>query len=216
MGLICPICGTATALWPILIEDDRAILPDQSTTQHTIYGKARVFAVTDDAHPHLTKYGVYDCQDCGKRFLAKRHKYDDSDWVPVYPIPRKPVPTEIPEPLRSEFEEARLCFAVGAYVACLLVCRTVVIALQRHEKVSSLKELMEKGTISQTLYKQADQVRLWGNAVGHEHIVPSSVAREDSEQLLTYMESVLNSVYVEPARFEALEQKRREIQKKSA
>jgi len=213
--ILCPICGTATSLSPVIIEDKRAYLSDESSEERAVFGRARVSAITDDTSPHYVSHGVFTCQACGERFVAKKHNWEDREWIPVYPFPHKSVAEEIPEPIKSEFEEANLCFAVGAYIACLLMCRTVVIALQRQQNVSNLKELMGKGTISKTLYEKADEVRLWGNIVGHEDIMPDSVIREDSEQLLTYLESVLNAVYVEPARFEALKLKRKQVEKRS-
>lgn len=92
------------------------------------------------------------------------------------------------------------------------MCRTTLIALQRQQGVSSLKELKEKEVISGLLYGQADQVRLWANMMAHED-VPESIASDDSEQLLTYLESLLDDVYVKPARLAVLSQKRKQLEK---
>jgi len=160
-------------------------------------------------------YAILCCQECESLFVVK-DLIDGKGWHAVYPIQHKAVAKEISQPIKGEFEEACLCFAVGAHLACLLMCKTVVIALQRQQNVSNLKQLVDKGTISKTLYEQADEVRLWANIIGHEDIVPESVTKEDCEQLLAYVESVLNAAYVEPARFEALKLKRGQIKKKSA
>jgi hypothetical protein len=135
------------------------------------------------------------------------------EWSAAYPISQAPVPEEIPEPIKSEFEEAHLCFTVGAYRGCLLVCRTALIALQRERGVSNLKELKDKGAISPMLYGQADQVRLWANMIGHEDM-PEAITKEDAEQLLTYLAAILNAIYIEPKRLAALAQKREQIEKK--
>lgn len=92
------------------------------------------------------------------------------------------------------------------------MCRMTLIALQRQQEVSSLKELKEKEVISGLQYGQADQVRLWANMVAHEDI-PESIVSEDSEQLLTYLESLLDDVYVKPARLTVLSQKRKQLKK---
>ena len=136
--LVCPLCGTATSVSPVIIEDDRAFLPDQSSGSQSNYAKARVYAITDDNSPNYVSYGVLVCEACGERFVAKKHKYDDINWIAVYPIQHKTVDEEIPEPIKSEFAEANLCFAIEAYIGCLLVCKTVLIALQREQGVSNL------------------------------------------------------------------------------
>ena len=133
-------------------------------------------------------------------------------WSAVYPIPHKPVAQEIPEPIKSEFEEAYLCFAVEAYRGCLLVCKTALIHMQREQGVSNLKELKDKGIISNMLYGQADQVRLWANMIGHEEM-PETISKEDTEQLLVYLETLLNNVYVEPKRLSALSGKLEQLKK---
>ncbi len=209
MAIICPHCGTATSFNPVIIEDDKAFLTDESSDKRSIYGKARVFAITDDKYPHDAMYGILECASCGKRFVAIKPTYK-AEWAVVYPILHKHVAEEIPEPIRSEFQEAYLCFAVGAYKGCLLVCRTVLIAVQRERGVTNLKELREKGLISDSLYRQADEVRLWANMFGHED-VPVDIAAEDCEQLLAYIEALLNAVYVEPKRLSNLAQKRGQI-----
>ena len=209
-NILCPHCNTATSLNPVLIEDDRAFMPDRSSERAQVYEKAVVFAIKKAEYPYKVDYGIFQCQACGERFVAKKQEYEDRDWVVAYPLPRKPVDEDIPPPIKSQFEEARLCFVVDAYLGCLLVCRTALITLQRNIGVTSLQELNGKGLISNTLYKQADEVRLWANMVGHEDI-PDKVVKDDCEQLLAYMEALLNTIYVEPKRLADLSQKRKQL-----
>ena len=102
-----------------------------------------------------------------------------------------------------------------AYIGCLMLCRTALIALQRNRNVSQLVDLKDKGVISETLYKQADEVRLWANVVGHENINPEMVNKEDTEQLIIYVESLLDAMYVQPNRLAVLTNKRKEMQNNS-
>lgn len=209
-NILCPHCNTATSLNPVLIEDDNAFMPDRSSVGERVYEKAVVFAIKKAEYPYKVDYGIFQCQACGERFVAKKQEYVDEDWVVAYPLPHKLVAEEIPEPIKSQFGEAQICFAVGTYLGSLLVCRTALIAVQRDTGVTSLKELKEKGLISNILYKQADEVRLWANMVGHEDI-PGKVARNDCEQLLAYMEALLYAIYVEPKRLADLSQKRKQL-----
>lgn len=210
---ICPLCGVATALYPVLITDKRAILPESSSDRQNVFGKAIVSAITDDEYPHFTSHGVYECQACGQRFVAKKHRYDDKDWIVVYPIPRKLISQEVPEPIKSEYEEASLCFAVGAYRACASTLQITLESIWRDKGVSRLTDLRDKGVISQSLYDRANEIRLWGNVVKHE-VIGIPVTKEDAEQLLDCLDRILNAVYIEPKRFERLKEKREQLEKK--
>jgi hypothetical protein len=199
--LVCPRCGDATAPAPVSFPTEVELKAEGDR-----YRKAMGIAIAvPPREPGQPTYGIMLCQSCGMRFVAE---VGGEGWNGVYPIPHRPAANEIPEPVKSHFEEARLCFAVGAYVACLMMCRTTLFTLQREQKVSSLKGLKDKETISGLLYGQADQVRLWANMVGHEDILPQSVSPPDAEQLLAYMEMLLDTVYVQRARLVELDKKR--------
>ncbi len=211
--LICPHCGAFTSFSPASIIG-KGVLLGRSTENTTEWGQVQVQAITPYKYEDDT-YAIVDCQACYECFVAKREKWnseDSEDWSAVYPVSHRPVAEEIPEPIKGEFEEANLCFAVGAYTGCLLVCRAVLITLQREQGVSGLKELKEKGTISNLLYGQADQVRLWANMIGHED-VPEPIAKEDCEELLAYLEALLDDVYVKPKRLTSLSEKRQQLKK---
>jgi len=210
--LVCPLCGVSTSFSPLLLEGKGALLKDfDSDDIHYIDVGLR--AVTSDRCMRRsskdTGYAIVICQDCGAWFVAERQRYG-REWLAVYPIPHKTVSQEIPEPIKSEFEEAYLCFAVEAYRGCLLVCRTALIDIQREQDVSNLKELVDKGIISNMLYGQADQVRLWANMIGHEEL-PETISKEDTEQLLDYLGMLLDTVYVQPKRLSDLSQKLRQL-----
>jgi len=208
--LICPLCGAFTSFSPVQLIG-QGILLERSGEKYTMSEKVMLRAVTDEDYMIVkdTCYAILACQACGKWFVAEKERHG-RQWSAVYPIQHKPAAKEIPEPIKGEFEEAYLCFAIGAYRGCLLVCRTALIALQREQGVTSLKELRDKGAISDLLYGQADQVRLWGNMVGHEDI-PEAITRDDCEQLLAYLGALLDAVYVEPKRLAELAQKREQL-----
>jgi len=210
--ILCPICGTATSPSPVVIEDERAYLADESSEKRAIYGKARVFAITDDKSPHYVSHGVFKCQACGERFVAKKHNWQDQEWIPVYPFPRRSIAEDIPEPIKSEFEEANLCFAVGAYRASAAMCQRALESLCQNKKVPGLNELLANGIISQNLFDRATEIRLWAGITKHKPLT-ESVSPEDAEQLLEYLSMILDHVYVEPARLEALKKKRKQIEK---
>jgi hypothetical protein len=213
MSVICPICNTPTSLESVVIRDEMAYLPDKSTKTNAVYGKAIVSAVTDDDSPHYESYGVFTCQACYKRFVAKKNRITDDEWVPVYPIPHKSMSEEVPEPIKEEFEEASLCFAVGAYKACSSMCQRTLESLCQNKQVPRLDELLSSGIISQALFNRAREIRLWAGITKHKPL-DEPVSKEDVELLLRYLEDILDHVYVEPNVFDSLVQKRKQLEKK--
>ena len=212
MSVICPRCGTKTSMSPVNIVDESAYLPDRSSETNRVYAKAVVFAITASYSPHHTSYGIFECQDCDKRFVAKKH-ISDNEWVPVYPIPHKSIAEEVSEPIKGEFEEASLCFAVGAHKACASMCQRTLESLCQNKTVSGLNELLSSGIISQSLFNRATEIRLWANIIKHKPI-DEPVSKEDAEELLRYLGNILDHVYVEPKRLDALIEKRKQLKKK--
>lgn len=215
--LICPLCGVYTSFSPAVVIG-KGILSEYTGENETKWGKVEISAIVP--HDHIydeDRYAIVVCRACNEFFVAKGEKYSDPNspdyWSAVYPIQHKPVAEEIPEPIKSEFEEANLCFAVGAYRGCAAMCETALEALWREQKASGLLDLKDKGIISLQLYKRANEVRFWGNVAKHE-LVPDVVEKEDAEQLLAYLETLLSDVYVEPKRLDSLRQKRDQIEKK--
>ena len=206
--LVCPICGAFTSAEPA--EFGARVKIERSSGLRFELGTA--IAAAYDENRKVT-HGILDCQACGRRFVGIKDT-GSSEWSAVYPIAAKDVGPEIPEPIRGELKEAYLCFAVGAYRGCVSMCETALEALWRKQKASGLLDLKEKGIISPQLYEQGDEVRLWGNVAKHE-LVPDVVEKEDAEQLLTYLDAILNAVYVEPERLSRLTQKREQLKESS-
>lgn len=213
MGVVCPVCDTPTSVNSVLIHDKLAYLPDESSEKNAVYGEAVVHAITDEGSPNYTRYGVFKCQACDKRFVAKKSSITDNEWIPVYPITHKSIAEEVPEPIKGEFEEASLCFAVGAYKACSSMCQRTLESLCQDKQVARLDELLSKGIISQALFDRAREIRLWAGITKHKPL-DEPVLKEDAEVLLRYLEDILNHVYVEPKQFDDLVQKRKQIDKK--
>lgn len=209
--LICPHCGSFTAFTPAQVIGN-GILFDRSTDRYTEWGKVQISAITPHEHQRGDEaYAILVCRGCMNYFIAKKEKYAD-DWQAVYPIQHKPVAKEIPEPIKSEFEEANLCFAIGAYKACLAICMVALESLWQQQNTSGLNDLRDKGVISSRLFDQATEIRLWAGLVKHE-LIHETVTREETEELLSYLEEILHDVYVRSARSTALAEKRKQVKK---
>ena len=137
------------------------------------------------------------------------------DWETVWPLQTRQVSQHVPQSVGSAFEEALLCLAVQALGGCLLMSRTALIRLQRDKNAANFAELRDKGLISTMLYEQANEVRLWANVVGHEDFDPDALTTDLCEELVDYVESLLDSAYVQPARLAEHRRKRAEAEGKA-
>ena len=209
--IMCPSCGNGTSFNPVWCTV-RGILEEHRTEDRVEYGKVTVRLIEPYTYGDIN-YGILVCQVCGERIVVENGQYcQEDDWRVVYPIHHKVASEEIPQPIKDEFEEASLCFAIRAYRACASMCQRALESLCHNRKVSGLNQLQEDGIISSTLFERATEIRLWAGIIKHKPIA-ESVSKEDAEQLLTYLELILNAAYVEPKKFENLKQKREQIEK---
>lgn len=210
-GLICPHCSTPAPFTPIFINatDKNRAVYDFAVGIELASKYPGIFKAEMPSSFKGSTYAILSCQQCERVFIAMAI---GSRWVSVYPIQHKISPNEIPEPIKSEFEEASLCFAVKSYKSCLLMCQVTLEHVWHEQNVSGLAELRDKGILPPALYKRVEQIRLWGNLQKHE-LITEAVSLEDAEQLLSYLEILLNEVYVEPKRLDALAQKRKDLKK---
>lgn len=150
-------------------------------------------------------YKIFLCTECEKEFVGEKELL--SDDRPVWPLPNATAASEIPSEVREPFIEAMKAHAVGAETAALLAARTSLIRMQREQKISKLKDLVENGKITSLLWAQTDEVRAWANATGHDEAPPVPEA-EDVDQLLEYMRVLFDNVYVQQSQLNALQKKR--------
>ena len=207
--LQCPICGSFTAFTPVFLTKDEVFDYVLGINEEASRG-----GVIRAEFPHFftgVKYAIIYCQACEGCFVAK--ETSRQGWHVVYPILNKTVASEIPNPMSDEFKEASLCFAVGAYRACAAMCQRTLESLCQDKKVSGLNQLKADGVISPMLFDQATEIRLWAGIIKHKPLT-ESVSKDDAEQLLTYLEMILNRVYVEPMHLESLKLKRQSLDKK--
>ena len=87
-------------------------------------------------------------------------------------------------------------------------------SLWQQQNASGLNDLKAKEVISSRLFDRATEIRLWAGLVKHE-LIHEIVTREETEELLTYLEEILHDVYVQPARLAALAEKREQVKKRT-
>jgi hypothetical protein len=107
----------------------------------------------------------------------------------------------LPEDVRDAYAEARLCLSVGAYTACELICRKLLIHVAADKGAdvkkgksfeSYLADLEAKGYVTPPMKPWVDLIRKHGNEATHE-LPPSSEGR--AESTVAFTAQLLRAVY---------------------
>lgn len=181
-------------------------------------------------------FAIFKCDSCGYATLgmidyhfsllevaasqAQEDFLNDSEeitWIPEAAVGMEyeDVPTEI----ASVASEAYSCCSIAAYRAAVLMARTVLEATAKNKGVTSgslyekIDELAAKTIITRQLAQEAHEIRLLGNDMAHGDL-NTPVSKEDAEEILDFLDSVLDYVYQQPIAIER-RKKLREQRKQS-
>lgn len=123
------------------------------------------------------------------------------------------VASEIPDPIKSDFEEALICEAAGSYRGSAALARRTlqVICVDKgaskskklHEQID---ELFTKNIITQDIKDWAHEVRYVGNDAAHPNA--TDVTKDDARDILELLESMCDVLYIAPSRAAARKAKR--------
>jgi len=186
VSIYCPYCKRYTSLTPALIKDYVGLEK-----------KPIGLAIWEKSSDNFWWIGV--CNYCKNPVLV--HNRGDT----IYPRPL-PSPTDkrIPEHIRKDIDEAKLCFSVNAYRACAVMARRAVQnacidkgADKSKKLIDQIKELADKGVITNDLKEWANVVRWVGNDAAHPD--KKEVIKEDAEDVLQLAEQFMHVIYVAPA-----------------
>lgn len=198
VSIYCPYCKQRTALTPAPIEVTYEVF---SSTCRKIVGAVWERSYND-------KWWIGICNYCKSPVLV--HNCGDI----VYPRPL-PSPTDkrIPEHVRKDIDEAKLCFSVKAFRACAVIARRAIQNAcidKGADKSKRLKEQIEelagKGVITNDLKEWADVVRWVGNDAAHPS--KEEVTEKDAEDILKLAEQFMHVIYVAPAIAKEMREKR--------
>jgi hypothetical protein len=122
----------------------------------------------------------------------------------IYPFPL-PTPTDIriPEELRKDLDESKMCFSVDCFRACSVLARRCVQqackkkGAKKEDLVDQIKELASSRTITEEMAEWASVVRWIGNDAAHPNA--SEVSKEEAEDCLRLAEQFLHVLFVTPA-----------------
>jgi hypothetical protein len=151
-----------------------------------------VFLIVEDPGGHFFS-GVYELP-------AEVHPLATSDYRPE----------GVPEQMATEFREAQECAWSGHYLGAALVGRRVlqaaardVLGGRRNDLKTEIDDIPDE-RLNKALKDQAHQVRFIGNDAAHV----DPVVAEEVNELLDFVEQVLEALYVGPAKVKRLQDAR--------
>lgn len=138
------------------------------------------------------------CNNCNNPVLVL------NDGQKIYPTPLpKPTDIRIPEIIRNDLDEAKICFSVNAYRACAVMARRALQvccidkgANKDNLLVNQIEELFNQGIITKDIKDWATAIRWVGNDGAHPNA--DFVNQEDARDILDLVEQFLQVVYVAP------------------
>jgi hypothetical protein len=174
-------------------------------------------------------YGLLRCDECQAASVAigvvpngtNNHpawasetfngKGSDLGWLPERGA-GKDFP-DVPEHIAAAADEAHRCRSINANRAAAALARSVIeaTAKDRGHKTGTLErkinEMHTAGDLSELAKETAHEIRFVGNEMAHgDFVVP--IEGEDADDVLHFMDEVLNAVYQAPARLNAAREQR--------
>lgn len=130
----------------------------------------------------------------------------DLEWQPDK-VGGKSFP-DVPEHIASAADEAHRCHSIGAQRAAILLGRSVVEATAKDKGcdegglAAKIDALETAGHIRNLIAETAHEIRYLGNNMAHGDFVEPATT-DQAEDVLAFMDEVLNEVYQAPARVQA-------------
>jgi len=142
---------------------------------------------------------IGECHNCNRVVLVL------NNGIEIYPrIKPQPSDERIPDDIKEDFDEAKMCFSVSCYRASTVMSRRALEACcvnKRADENKNLQGMIEDifnlGIITKEVKNWADTIRWIGNDA--VHINANEVEREDAEDILKLAEQIFHIVYIAPA-----------------
>lgn len=140
---------------------------------------------------------IYICGGCNRPTYFARDSQTPS------PILGNEVDS-LPEKIANTYHEARQCTKVGAFTACVLVCRKMLMHIAVEQGADENKSffhyveyLADNGYVPPNGRGWVDHIRQKGNEANHEIVLMS---KNEAIELLSFIEMLLKFIYEFPAR----------------
>lgn len=129
----------------------------------------------------------------------------DVNWYPVKGMGKEY--ENVPADIASAASEAYSCFFINANRAAVLLARTTIEAIAKDKGVTEgllfqkIDEMAKRDIITNQLRDEAHEIRHLGNDMAHGDL-NVEINEEDAEDILGFLDSVIDYVYQQPIAIE--------------
>lgn len=199
VSLHCPFCGRHTAVSPAPL----CFLGERREGGVVPQGQMLVY-------DNGSAWWLGKCNGCSMPLLVC------NAGTKVYPVPQPtPVSAEVPEPMRADLQEGKLCLATSAWNAAVVMARRALQsaaisqgAPQRVPLWQQIAWLDENRKITSQQREWADAARWVGNHGAHDTSPAGSsdppfvtdVTEEDAKETIELVEHLFETLYVASTR----------------
>lgn len=216
-SFLCPFCGKHTSASPTKLQTEMLGKYD------SLFRELEVEGTPHYAEGNGSRWWLGKCNACQSPVLIDRNGHR------VYPRPQAAeVAREIPDPMRSDLNEALVCFSAGAYNAAVVMARRALQCAAVEQGATKgdalwkqIKWLDDNRKITAQQRDWADAARWVGNHGAHDtepkvsqgNPVITNVDRDDAQDTLELVHGLFEALYVATARAKAQLGKRGQIPK---
>lgn len=164
-------------------------------------------------------YTIVQCRICYQFMLVEqpRDVSEGTRKVPkiLWPQYDQELSDKIPEVLRREVSEARVCFTGGAHTAAVVMVRRTLEGIcadhgmKSYPLFKSIEQMKDSGLIDGRLLEWAQALRTLGNEGAH--FTGNRVNRQDAEDSLAFAAAILNYMYVFNEQFAEFNKRRQSL-----
>lgn len=187
----CPDCGGSTTFEFKSAEREYGYVVQEG--RHSFKGEGFEIII----------YRLLRCAGCGRGGLAKIHSLASRNVLESFlpfALERAPLPGNIPEGIETEFREAELCTAFGAYRAASALFRSVIEKTMKANGYAKgdLKDKIDQAAADRVITEARKQlahanIRVLGNDVLHDDW--RSVDLDEVNLSHRYMQRILEDLY---------------------
>lgn len=173
---------------------------------------------------------AYTCDSCGMLSFAVyganlellpihfEDRISDCVWYPQRPRVRQHVGVSVN--IGEAASEAYRCHQFGAYRAAALMARSVVESIAKDQGITSgnlkakIDQMVESRILPPFLGEAAHEIRFFGNEMAHGDFI-EKVSEEECDDVLSFMETIIETVYEQPLRLRRVQEARQRRLEKS-
>ena len=205
LALTCSNCGTLVAISPDVVEGQTF-----TATRDRMDYEDRRYSVLIPSQWDTPGYLVSTCSRCSTRLIVEVPHVDPP--TVVWPLANTRVPKEVPEPVRAAVVDAKRAAAAKSVTGAVMSLRTAVERIQRDRGAESLTALWDDTRLPPDLFDTANEPRLWGHVMAHDDFDPDAIKEEHVAELVTFVDMLLDLLYVVPERLRRARETRKAIE----